>query len=87
ADPSHSCLEQTVFWAPEVLPTVVPVRPVSHAVPQASVALDLGSLTDGQLRQGPDGWHAVLRLQKVEHRVWFKEAPVVAGTYAVELPL
>ncbi|MBR1037790.1 DUF2285 domain-containing protein [Bradyrhizobium viridifuturi] len=63
------------------------MRPVSHAVPQASVALDLGSLTDGQLRQGPDGWHAVLRLQKVEHRVWFKEAPVVAGTYAVELPL
>ncbi|MFX4899071.1 DUF2285 domain-containing protein, partial [Acinetobacter baumannii] len=44
-------------------------------------------MTDGQLRQGPDGWHAVLRLQKVEHRVWFKEAPVVAGTYAVELPL
>lgn len=63
------------------------VRPVSVAVPQSRVALDLGDLTEDQLRQGPDGWHAVLRLQKVEHRVWFKEAPVVAGTYAVELPL
>ncbi|VTU62767.1 hypothetical protein AMBR_BLFENHAL_02885 [Lacticaseibacillus rhamnosus] len=29
----------------------------------------------------------VYKRQKVEHRVWFKEAPVVAGTYAVELPL
>jgi hypothetical protein len=63
------------------------VRPVSFTVPQSRVALDLANLTEAQLRQGPDGWHAVLHLYKVEHRVWFKEAPVVAGTYAVELPL
>lgn len=63
------------------------MRPVSLAVAQSRVALDLGDLTEGQLRQGPDGWHAVLRLHKVEHRVWFKEAPVVAGTFTVELPL
>jgi hypothetical protein len=44
-------------------------------------------LNKGQLRQGPDGWHAVLRLQGVEHRVWLKEAPVAAAAYAVELPL
>lgn len=63
------------------------MRPLSLAVAQSRVALDLGDLTEGQLRQGPDGWHAVLRLHKAEHRVWFKEAPVVAGSYAAELPL
>jgi T6SS, Transcription factor, DNA binding domain len=65
----------------------VPVRPVSLAVAQSRVALDLGNLNEGQLRQGPDGWHAVLSLHKVEHRVWFKRPPVVASTYVVELPL
>lgn len=70
-----------------MLPTVVPVRPVSVAVAQSRVAVDLGDFTEGQLRQGPDGWHAVLHLGKAEHRVWFKEAPLIAGTYAVELPL
>jgi hypothetical protein len=50
------------------------------------VSLDLGGLNKGQLRQGPDGWHAVLYLHGAEHRVWLKEAPVVTVTYAVELP-
>ena len=27
ADPDRSFLEQTVFWAPEAVPTIVPVRP------------------------------------------------------------
>jgi hypothetical protein len=53
----------------------------------AHISLNLSDLGDGQLRQGPDGWHAVLHLHGVEHRVWLKEAPVVAVTYAVELPL
>ena len=51
------------------------------------MSLDLNNLETGQLRQGPDGWHAVLHLNGVEHRVWLKEAPVVAVSYAVELPL
>lgn len=86
ADPDQSCLEQTVFWAPEVLPTVVPVRPALHMSAHSHVSLDLSDLNKGQLRQGPDGWHAVLYLRGAEHRVWLKEAPVVAVTYAVELP-
>jgi hypothetical protein len=49
--------------------------------------LDLTELLEGQLRQGPDGWHAVFRLQGAEHRIWFKETPIVSVTYAVELPL
>jgi hypothetical protein len=51
------------------------------------VRLDLSELNKAQLRQGPYGWHAVLHLHGVEHRVWLKEAPVVTVTYAVELAL
>jgi hypothetical protein len=87
ADPDQSFLEQTVFWAPEVLPTVIPVRPALLVSSRSQVSLDLNDLETGQLRQAPDGWHAVLHLNGVEHRIWLKEAPVVAVSYAVELPL
>lgn len=65
----------------------MPVRPTLAVGSHTSVRLDLSELTDSQLQQGPDGWHAVLRLRGVEHRVWFKEAPLVAAAYVVELPL
>lgn len=64
----------------------MPVRPALLAGAASHVSLDLNDLNKGQLRQAPDGWHAVLNLRGVEHRVWFKEAPLVAVTYAVELP-
>jgi hypothetical protein len=51
-----------------------------------SVSLNLGELADAELRQGTDGWYAVLHLGGVEHRVWLREPPLVAVTYAVELP-
>jgi hypothetical protein len=49
--------------------------------------LDLNALSSGEIRQAPDGWHALLRMHGTEHRLWFKEAPLVTATYAVELPL
>ena len=76
-----------VFWSPEVLPTVIPVRPSLPFGADTHVSLKLGELTAGELRQAPDGWYAVLNLRGVEHRVWLKETPVIAETYAVELPL
>lgn len=63
------------------------MRPASNANATSRVSLDLGDLDDGQLRQGLDGWHAVLCLHGVEHRIWFKEGPIVASAYVVELPL
>jgi hypothetical protein len=86
ADPDQSFIEQTVFWAPEVLPTVVPVRPALLVGSHSRVNLNLSDLNKGQLRQGPDGWHAVLYLQGVEHRIWLKDAPVAGVAYAIELP-
>jgi len=69
------------------VPTIVPVRPTLLVGPHTQVRLDLNGLTESQFRQGPDGWHAVLYLRGVEHRIWFKEAPILAATYTVELPL
>lgn len=42
-------------------------------------------LTDGQVRHAADGWHAVLRIGAVDHRVWSKDAPVLGASYAAEL--
>lgn len=38
------------------------------------------------MRRAADGWHAVLRIGSVDHRVWFKEPPVLGVLYAAELP-
>jgi hypothetical protein len=65
----------------------VPVRPASPVEPDTHVRLDLNELNESQFRRGPDGWHAVLSLRGVEHRIWFKEAPIIAAAYTVELPL
>jgi hypothetical protein len=43
--------------------------------------------TAGQVCRAADGWHAVLYIGSVEHRIWSKQ-PLTAGAhYAVELPL
>lgn len=86
ANPDQSFSEQIVFWAPEVLPTVIPVRPALPISADTRVSLKLSELTAGELRQAPDGWHAVLHLRGVEHRLWLKKTPVIAEAYAVELP-
>ena len=70
-----------------MLPTVIPVRPVElPSGVDSHVSLDLRDLNEAQLREAPDGWHAVLHLHGMEHRVWLKEAPIVAATYRVEIP-
>jgi hypothetical protein len=44
-------------------------------------------LAAGQVRRASDGWHAVLRIRAVEHRVWLKELPTIGANYVAELPL
>lgn len=38
------------------------------------------------MRRASDGWHAILRIGAVEHRVWLKEPPAVGANYVAELP-
>ncbi|MFB6418697.1 DUF2285 domain-containing protein [Bradyrhizobium tunisiense] len=57
--------------------------PLSHK----SASQPLLDFTAGQVCRAADGWHAVLRIGSVEHRIWSKK-PLTAGAhYAAELPL
>jgi len=76
-----------VFWAPEALPTVVPVGQAPPSSLGTSLYLDLNALSGGEIRHAPDGWHALLRMRGTEHRLWLKRPLLTTSTYAVELPL
>ena len=76
-----------MFWAPEALPTVVPVGQALPPSLGTSVTLDLNALSDGEIRQAADGWHALLRMRGVDHRLWLKGPPLTTSTYLAELPL
>jgi hypothetical protein len=43
-------------------------------------------MLSGEIRQASDGWHVLLRIGSVEHRLWLKEPPVADSPYAAELP-
>src|SRR4030088_10027 len=74
ADPQKSFETQTVFWAPEVLPTLLPVS--SSASPAAwSAVLNLTKLSPDQLRRGSDGWYAVMRLRGISPRPLPRDGP------------
>lgn len=55
--------------------------PVGNGVPSQPL-LDLKA---GQIRRAGDGWHAVLHIGAVNHRVWLKEPPAVGARYTAEL--
>ncbi|MCP3402818.1 MULTISPECIES: DUF2285 domain-containing protein [unclassified Bradyrhizobium] len=59
---------------------------VASAADRSSASLPLLDLTAGQVRRAADGWHAVLRISAVDHRVWSKEPPVLGVSYAAKLP-
>ncbi|SHM82798.1 Uncharacterized conserved protein [Bradyrhizobium lablabi] len=84
-DPQGSCGEQAIFWAPEVLPTVVPVAATTSRL-KGDTPQPLLDLAAGQVRRASDGWHAILRVRTLEHRVWLKEPPAIGTNYVAELP-
>jgi hypothetical protein len=83
-DPAGSSQDQAIFWAPEVLPTIIPI--VRSATASNGNVLSLTELSADEIRQASDGWHVLLRIRDVEHRLWLKEPPVADPAYAAELP-
>ncbi len=84
-DPAGSSQDQAIFWAPEALPTIIPI--VQSTAAYNGNALGLAEMSAGEIRQATDGWHVLLRIRGLEHRLWLRE-PLVAGSpYAAELPL
>lgn len=64
--------------------------PVAETAPFVSTSVAPQPLLDpavAQVRRAGDGWHAVLRIGRVNHRVWSKEPPVLGAPYTAELPL
>ncbi|MGX1350643.1 hypothetical protein AB7M49_004219 [Bradyrhizobium elkanii] len=49
--------------------------------------LDIAKLPGGELRRASDGWHAIVPLGGVKHRLWLRELLPRGSTVAVELPL
>ena len=49
--------------------------------------LELGTLPRADLRQASDGWHAILRLGGVTHRLWLQELPTEGALIVLELRL
>lgn len=49
--------------------------------------LELSKLSRGDLRHASDGWHAVLRLGGVTHRLWLQELPANGAPIVLELLL
>ena len=84
-DPERSSSQQTSFWAPELLPTVLRLEPagLDSGVP----VLSRIDLVDADIRRAGDGWHVVLQISGVAHRLWFAETPRSDISYSVNLPL
>jgi hypothetical protein len=67
-----------------VLPTIIPI--VQSATGSSRNLLGQAELSVGEVRQASDGWHVILRIENVEHRLWLKDQPQIGETYAAELP-
>jgi hypothetical protein len=83
-DPAGSSQDQAIFWAAEVLPTIIPI--VRSTSDSSSNLLSLAEMSAGEIRQASDGWYVLLRVSGLEHRLWLREPPAMNSAYAAELP-
>ncbi|VIO70628.1 hypothetical protein CI1B_32820 [Bradyrhizobium ivorense] len=86
ADPQKTFDKQTVFWAPEVLPTVLALRAANCVTPE-KYQLDFANLPGSELRRAPDGWHAIVPLGGAKHRLWLSKLPTGGSAVVLDLPL
>jgi hypothetical protein len=82
-DPAGSSQDQAIFWAPEVLPTIIPIARSASDSPHK--VLSVTDISGADIRQSFDGWHVLLRIQNVEHRLWLTEPPAADHAYAAHL--
>ena len=47
----------------------------------------MAEVSAGEIRQASDGWHVLLRIRGLEHRLWLREPRLVGSSFAAELPL
>ncbi|WP_420969540.1 DUF2285 domain-containing protein [Bradyrhizobium sp. B120] len=70
-----------------MLSTVLTVRTAIFSTASKPYGLDFADLEGGELREAPDGWHAIVPLGGAKHRLWLTELPSSGSLVAVDLPL
>ena len=63
----------------------MPVAVTATPVGTGAASGPLLDIAKGQVRRAADGWHAVLRIDAVDHRVWSRDPPSVGAYYIAEL--
>lgn len=89
ADPDKPASEQPVFWAPEALLTILQLRrmPQSSSEPLRDASGIRIDFSDADIRHAEDGWHVLLWISGIQHRLWLDETPDPDAGYAVILAL
>src|SRR6516164_5731062 len=87
ADPEQAFDQQSIFWAPEALSTVLSLRQYGAASDAGRYALDWDGFADDELRRGPDGWHGVVVLAGATHRLYLPALPAKGAPFSIELPV
>ena len=78
-------MDQPIFWALDVLPTIIPIVPTDADSDAVGGGLSLTHLNAADIRQTTDGWYIVLRVGNVEHRLHLPQRPVAGESYAAKL--
>ncbi|WGR93343.1 DUF2285 domain-containing protein [Bradyrhizobium sp. ISRA443] len=76
-----------MFWSPEALSTVLAIRTAICPTASSPYGIDFANLAGSELREAPDGWHAIVPLGGAKHRLWLRELPPNGSSIAVDLPL
>jgi hypothetical protein len=66
---------------------VLNIRTAVRPVASDRYRLDFTELTGSQVRQAPDGWHAIVLLGGAKHRLWLNELPRRGSPIGIDLPL
>jgi hypothetical protein len=63
------------------------LRQLGAASDAGQFTLDWTTLANGELRHAPDGWHGVVALAGVTHRLYLPSIPAKGAPLSIELPL
>ncbi|MDX4074143.1 DUF2285 domain-containing protein [Brucella sp. NBRC 113783] len=76
------------FWSPHFNPQAIILSPVEQNDADGGRLVALAHLHGLILRRAPDGWHAIWRIDGMEHQFWLPQGAIdAAAFYAAILPM
>ena len=78
-----------MFWAPEALPTILKLQRVPQSASELSRDASRMQInfTGADIQHAEDGWHVLLRIAGIQHRLWLDEPPDPDADYGIILSL